>query len=203
MSQPSIILASTSPFRCELLSRLQIKFDCFAPNVDETQLKGENAVELVERLARLKAQSAIARHPDALVIGSDQVAMLGDTVLGKPGNHDTAIEQLMACSGKKVIFQTGLCLLNTATGKTQTEVVPYTVVFRDLSKLQIVNYLKAEQPYNCAGSFKSEALGVALFERMEGDDATALMGLPLIRLNRMLETQGFDILTQADTALPS
>ncbi|MCP5352531.1 MAG: septum formation inhibitor Maf [Chromatiales bacterium] len=192
-----LVLASTSPFRRELLSRLQVPFDTFSPNVDETRLKDESAVALVRRLAEAKAEAAITRFPDALVIGSDQVAVLGNKILGKPHTHDVAVKQLKAASGKRVVFQTGLCLLNTATGHTQVEVIAFSVDFRKLSDTQIENYLRAEQPYNCAGSFKSEALGVALFESMEGEDPTALIGLPLIRLTRMLENEGLDILDHA------
>lgn len=192
-----LVLASTSPFRRDLLSRLQVPFDTFSPNVDETRLKDESAVALVRRLAEAKAEAAITRFPDALVIGSDQVAVLGNKILGKPHTHDVAVKQLKAASGKRVVFQTGLCLLNTATGHTQVEVIAFSVDFRKLSDTQIENYLRAEQPYNCAGSFKSEALGVALFESMEGEDPTALIGLPLIRLTRMLENEGLDILDHA------
>ena len=192
-----LVLASTSPFRRELLSRLQVPFDTFSPNVDETRLKDESAVALVRRLAEAKAEAAVTRFPDALVIGSDQVAVLGNKILGKPHTHDVAVKQLKAASGKRVVFQTGLCLLNTDTGHTQVEVIAFSVDFRKLSDTQIENYLRAEQPYNCAGSFKSEALGVALFESMEGEDPTALIGLPLIRLTRMLENEGLDILDHA------
>lgn len=193
-TRPKLVLASTSPFRRELLSRLQLDFDCFSPEVDETRQEDEDAITLVKRLAQAKAQAATQQYPDALVIGSDQVAMLDGQILGKPGDHPTAMKQLQAASGRHVTFQTGLCLFNTRSGMAQVEAIPYSVVFRKLTDQQINNYLKAEQPYHCAGSFKSEALGVALFERMEGDDPTSLIGLPLIRLNRMLEKEGFDIL---------
>ncbi|MCB1735912.1 MAG: septum formation inhibitor Maf [Gammaproteobacteria bacterium] len=192
-----LVLASTSPFRRELLSRLQVPFDTFAPDIDEKRRPDESAITLVRRLAKQKAAAAKMDFPEALVIGSDQVAVLGSEILGKPHTHDNAVAQLKAASGKRVVFQTGLCLLNTATGHSQVEVIPFTVEFRRLTDTQIDNYLRAEQPYRCAGSFKSEALGVALFERMEGDDPTSLIGLPLIRLTRMLEREGLDILDHA------
>ena len=192
-----LVLASTSPFRRELLSRLQVPFDTFAPDIDEKRRPDESAITLVRRLAKQKAAAAKMDFPEALVIGSDQVAVLGSEILGKPHTHDNAVAQLKAASGKRVVFQTGLCLLNTATGHSQVEVIPFTVEFRRLTDTQIDNYLRAEQPYRCAGSLKSEALGVALFERMEGDDPTSLIGLPLIRLTRMLEREGLDILDHA------
>lgn len=192
-----LVLASTSPFRRELLSRLQVPFDTFAPDIDETRHSDENATSLVRRLAEQKAMAGGGQFPNALVIGSDQVAVLGSKILGKPHTHENAVAQLKAASGHKVVFQTGLCLLNTATGHSQVEVMSYSVVFRRLTDTHIDNYLRAEQPYKCAGSFKSEALGVALFERMEGDDPSSLIGLPLIRLTRMLEREGLDILDHA------
>ena len=135
-----------------------------------------------------------ARQPDSLIIGSDQVAVIDGEILGKPGNHDKAVAQLKTASGRRVTFLTGLCLYNSATGDSQVEVVPFGVVFRELSEAQIENYLQAEQPYNCAGSFKSEAMGIALFERLEGEDPNTLIGLPLIRLVRMLEAEGVRVI---------
>ena len=190
----ALVLASTSPFRKELLTRLGIDFITAAPETDESPLPGETPQALVERLAIAKAQAVADLHGDALIIGSDQVAVLDDTILGKPGTHDNAVRQLQQASGKRVSFLTGLCLYNSATGNTQVEVVPFHVEFRALSSTQIEHYLKREQPYNCAGSFKSEGLGIALFERLDGDDPSALIRLPLIRLTRMLEKEGMEVL---------
>ncbi len=189
-----LVLASTSPFRRELLGKLGLPFEIDSPEVDETRLPGETPEALVGRLAEAKARAVAERHPDALIIGSDQVAVNGSEILGKPGDHERAVEQLRAASGRAVIFQTGLCLFNAASGCTQVEVVPFTVHFRDLTDAQIEGYLRREQPYRCAGSFKSEGLGIVLFERLEGDDPNALIGLPLIRLVRMLEREGVDVL---------
>ncbi|MEJ2346925.1 MAG: Maf family nucleotide pyrophosphatase [Gammaproteobacteria bacterium] len=190
---PPLILGSTSPYRRELLERLGLAFETDAPDVDETRLAGESPQALV-RLSEAKARAVAARHPGALVIGSDQVAVLDGEIMGKPGDHGAAVRQLERASGCTVTFYTGLCLLNAASGGVQLEVVPFQVVFRALSAEQIERYLRREQPYNCAGSFKSEGLGIALFERMEGDDPSALMGLPLIRLTRMLEREGVSVL---------
>lgn len=192
MSQ--LVLASTSPFRRELLERLGLPFETAAPDVDESRQGNESPGALVARLAEAKAHACAAQFPDALIIGSDQVAVLDDKILGKPGNHETAVEQLQAASGRQVDFLTGLCLLNTETQKCQVNVVPFSVVFRPLSDEQIENYLQREHPYNCAGSFKSEGLGICLFEKMQGDDPNALIGLPLIELTTMLATEGMDVL---------
>ncbi|MFO1371796.1 MAG: Maf family protein [Candidatus Competibacteraceae bacterium] len=189
-----LILASTSPFRRELLARLGLPFTVQAPDADETRYPGEAAPALVARLAEQKAQ-AVARHePTALVIGADQVAVLEGEILGKPGDYARATAQLQRASGQTVIFYTGLCLLDGASGQRQRAVEPFQVVFRPLTPKQIAGYLRREQPYNCAGSFKSEGLGVALFERLQGDDPTSLIGLPLIRLIRMLEVAGVAVL---------
>ena len=185
-----LILASTSPFRRSILEKLGLPFDCHAPEVDETPHPGETPSQLVERLSIAKAQAVAAHLKEGLVIGSDQVAVIDNDILGKPGNHENAVAQLQRASSKTVTFLTGLALVNVKTGSIQAEVVPFKVVFRELSREQIDNYLKAEQPYNCAGSFKSEGLGIALFERLEGDDPNTLIGLPLIRLIRMLEKEG-------------
>ena len=185
-----LVLASTSPFRKAILEKLGLAFDTCSPNVDEAHLKDESPTQLVERLSILKAQAVIEGNPDSLIIGSDQVAVIDEEILGKPGNHENAIKQLKNASGKRVTFLTGLCLLNASTGKYQVEVVPFHVVFRTITDSQIENYLKKEQPYNCAGSFKSEALGICLFDKLEGDDPNTLIGLPLIRLTRMLEKEG-------------
>lgn len=187
---PRLILASTSPFRRAILEKLTLPFEVSAPDVDESRLDKEQPPQLVGRLACAKAMKVAEYHPDGLIIGSDQVAVIDDTILGKPGTHAKAVAQLQQASGKTVTFLTGLCLYNAGTGRCQSEVVPFKVVFRELSLQQIENYLRAEQPYNCAGSFKSEAMGIALFERLEGDDPNTLIGLPLIRLIRMLENEG-------------
>lgn len=184
-----LVLASTSPFRRELLARLGIEFATAAPDVDESPLPGETPRDLVLRLAQAKAR-AVGATRRGLIIGSDQVATTGDDILGKPGDHARASAQLAWLSGKRVTFHTGLCLLNSASGMLQVDAVDYHVVFRTLDAARIERYLRAEQPYNCAGSFKSEGLGIALFERMEGDDPTALIGLPLIRLTTMLAAAG-------------
>jgi len=190
----TLVLASTSPYRRELLERLGLPFETASPNVDETALTYETPEQLVKRLAKLKARAVAVDFPDALIIGSDQVAVLDNQILGKPGNHETAVQQLSNASGKKVLFITGLCLLSSATGKAQVSVDIFSVEFRQLSASQIENYLQREKPYDCAGSFKSEGLGISLFERMEGDDPNALIGLPLITLINMLSTEEVDVL---------
>lgn len=192
-SQPALVLGSTSPFRRELLQRLGLQFQTAAPDIDEAAAPDETAEQLVRRLAQAKARAVAAAHPEALIIGSDQVAVLDDRILGKPGSRDNAIAQLRAASGRTVRFLTGLCLFNSASGRVQTEVVPYSVTFRNLDEQRIARYVDAEQPLNCAGSFKSEGLGVALFARMEGDDPTALIGLPLITLVTMLSREGIAV----------
>jgi len=189
-----LILASSSLYRRELLSRLMIPFEVKIPDVDETPRPGETPEQLVERLAIAKAQAIVAHEPDALIIGSDQVAVHDRQIVGKPLTHERAVEQLKTASGKAVSLYTGLALVNSASGRVQSEVVPFRVVFRPLSESQIENYLRKEQPYHCAGSVKSEGLGVALLERFEGDDPATLIGLPLIRLVRMLENEGVTVL---------
>ncbi|OGT90080.1 MAG: septum formation protein Maf [Gammaproteobacteria bacterium RIFOXYA12_FULL_61_12] len=189
-----IVLASTSPFRRQLLEKLGIPFETASPDIDEGRLPGESPESLVKRLAVEKAQAVATIHPQALIIGSDQVACLEDQILGKPGDFDRAFVQLSAASGKRVSFLTGLCLLNSATGNAQVICEPFQVYFRNLSPQQIENYLNREMPFNCAGSFKSEALGIALFERLEGDDPNSLIGLPLIRLIAMLEEEGVPVI---------
>lgn len=190
----NLILASSSPFRRELLSRLMVPFEVAVPDVDETPLPGEAPAALVERLAIAKARAVATRHRDALVIGSDQVAVHEGEIIGKPLTHERAVAQLRQASGKAVVLHTGLALVNGTSGRVQSEVVPYRVVFRTLTDAQIENYLRKEQPYNCAGSVKSEGLGVALLERFEGEDPATLIGLPLIRLVRMLEAEGVTVL---------
>ncbi len=189
-----IVLASTSPFRKELLARLQLPFDTASPEVDETRHPDEPPAAMVTRLAEAKARAVADRFPDALIIGSDQCAVLGEEILGKPGTHEAAARQLLASSGQRVVFHTGLCLLDSNTGETQIDDILYTVHFRQLTEGQIEGYLQKEQPYNCAGSFKAEGLGAALFQRMEGDDPSSLIGLPLIRLAAMLRAAGVDVL---------
>ncbi len=185
-----IVLASTSPFRKTILEKLGLPFETQSPHTDETRLENEAPEKLVQRLALAKAQAVAGHYPDALIIGSDQVAVIDDEILGKPGTHEKAVAQLQRASGKTLRFFTGLCLLNTKTGDHQLEAAPFDVVFRKLNDRQIENYLQKEKPYNCAGSFKSEALGICLFEKLQGDDPNTLMGLPLIRLVRMLEREG-------------
>jgi len=189
-----LILASSSPFRRELLSRLMIPFEVVVPDVDETPRQHESPQALVERLAILKAQTVASKHPDALVIGSDQVAVHDGEIVGKPHTHERAVEQLRTASGKTVMLYTGLALINSTSGRVQSEVVPFGVTFRALTELQIQTYLRKEQPYHCAGSVKSEGLGVALLERFEGEDPATLIGLPLIRLIRMLENEGLAVI---------
>lgn len=189
-----LILASTSPFRRDLLARLALSFMAQAPEVDETCLPGETAPDLVARLAERKAAAVAWQEPAALIIGSDQVAVLDGAIIGKPGDHQRAAAQLQQASGRTVVFYTGLCLLDSASGERQIAVEEFRVVFRVLTPAMIERYLRREQPYQCAGSFKSEGLGIALFERLEGDDPTSLIGLPLIRLTRMLEAAGMAVL---------
>lgn len=193
MSQPELVLASTSPFRRELLERLAIDFQCDSPDCDETPVPGESPQAMVQRLAEAKARSVADRYPAALVIGSDQCAELDGKILGKPGGFDTAFEQLKNASGRTVRFHTGLCLINSENRDLQVEDVLFDVEFRNLGDGEITRYLEKEQPYNCAGSFKSEGLGITLFERLRGDDPTALIGLPLIALCRMLRNQGVEL----------
>lgn len=194
MPAPTLILASSSPYRKALLQRLCLDFEVVVPDVDETPHAHENPETLVERLAIAKARAVASAHPGSLVIGSDQVAVHRGQIVGKPHTHERAVAQLRAASGSEVVLYTGLALINADTGSVQREVVPYRVVFRRLSEAQIENYLRREQPYNCAGSVKSEGLGVALLERFEGEDPATLIGLPLIRLVRMLEKEGVTVI---------
>ena len=188
-----LLLASSSVYRRDLLSRLRLPFTCSSPDIDESHRPGESALELVQRLSLEKAQALAASHPAHLIIGSDQVAVLNGQIIGKPHTFDKARQQLLNASGASVSFLTGLTLLNSQTGHHQTDCVPFTVHMRHLSAEQIERYLHAEEPYDCAGCFKAEGLGVSLFQRTEGDDATSLVGLPLIRLIDMLLAQGVDI----------
>lgn len=192
-SAPRLILASTSPFRRELLGRLGIPFETAAPDVDESPLAGEHPAATAERLAVAKARAVADRHPDALIIGSDQVAHQGDTRFGKPGTRENAIAQLRAMSGKTVIFHTGLCLLNAATGRLHLRGVPTEVRFRELADAEILRYQDKENALNCAGSARSEGLGISLLEYLRGDDPNALVGLPLIALCDMLRAEGLQL----------
>ena len=190
-----LVLASTSRYRRELLSRLHLPFEVLSPDVDETPLPGESPSATALRLSVLKAQAAATAYPDALIIGSDQVLMLGDEQLGKPGSFDNALAQLKKMQGKAMVFHTALTLLNSRTGRAQTRDVPTVVHIRPLTDMQISAYLEKEAPYDCAGSAKSESLGIALMERMDSPDPTALIGLPLMALTEMLADEGVDVLT--------
>lgn len=198
MPHPTLVLASTSPYRRELLQRLGLPFLTAAPDVDEGRRPGETPQALVTRLAEAKARAVAAAYPTALIIGSDQVACVDGEILGKPGNREGAIAQLSRASGKAVEFETGLCLLNGASGRAQVSRAPFRVHFRDLTAARIADYVDREQPFNCAGSFKSEGLGITLFSRLEGDDPSALVGLPLIRLVAMLEAEGVEVLATSN-----
>jgi MAF protein len=193
MTTTPLILASSSPYRRELLSRLALPFECRSPDIDESARPDEAPGALVERLAEAKARALAAEFPRALIIGSDQVAVLGDHIMGKPGTHDNAVEQLARCSGRTVTFYTGLCLLDTGDETVQRDCILFEVRFRTLNNAQIRRYLAHDKPYNSAGSFKAEGLGVSLFESMHGEDPTALIGLPLIRLTAMLNEAGVEI----------
>lgn len=189
-----LILASGSPYRRALLEKLGLPFDVVSPDVDETPLPGEKPQAMVERLALLKAQTVARTHPGTLVIGSDQAAVLDDKIIGKPNTHENAVAQLRASSGRRMVLYTALVLLDADSGRAQSEVVPFSVVFRKLTEEQIENYLRRERPYNCAGSVKSEGLGIVLLDKLEGDDPNTLIGLPLIRLTRMLEREDVRVL---------
>ena len=189
-----LILGSTSPYRRELLGRLRIPFEVAAPDVDETPHDGETPRQLACRLAMAKARAVAARFPDCVVIGSDQVADLDGQTLGKPGTHARATAQLQQMRGKTVIFQTAVAVVCQETGFAQMDLAPVKVLFRDLSDAEIETYLQAETPYDCAGSAKSEGLGIALLESIENDDPSALVGLPLIRTCRMIRAAGVKVL---------
>ncbi len=203
-SLPELILASSSPYRRQLLARLGLPFSVFKPEVDEQRLPGENGTQSVERLARAKARAVeqlwIAQglggaQSGAMIIGSDQLAVLDGQVLGKPGTEEAATRQLLHASGNSVEFVTAIAVLNTTAQQMLSRVISNRVWFRDLTRNQIEAYLKIEQPLDCAGSFKAEGLGIALFKRIEGHDPNALIGLPLIALCSMLEEQGLEVLT--------
>jgi len=190
----SLILASSSPYRKELLARLRLPFEAISPEVNETPLSDESPQETALRLAQVKARKVAETHPQALVIGCDQVATLDGVQLGKPGNHENAIRQLQMMRGRTVIFHSALCLYNAHTKNMQADVVPYEVAFRKLTDGQIERYLRAEEPYNCAGSAKSEGLGISLISTMSGDDPNALIGLPLIKLITMLQNENVSVI---------
>lgn len=196
----ALILGSTSVYRKELLGRLRIPFDTVSPEVDEAPLSNESPRDLAQRLALAKANAVARRHPTAVVIGSDQVADLNGEPLGKPGTHARAVAQLHRMRGQTVVFQTAVAVVCLETGFSQTALAPVRVVFRDLSDAEIENYLQAEQPYDCAGSAKSEGLGIALLDCIDSDDPTALVGLPLIRTARMLRAAGLELLAAPGSA---
>ncbi len=188
----NLLLASTSPWRRMLLEKLTLPFECAAPEVDETPQPGESASQLVVRLAQAKAQALASRFPQHLIIGSDQVCVLDGEITGKPHTEENAHRQLRKASGTIVTFYTGLALYNSANGHLQTECEPFDVHFRHLSDQEIEAYIRKENPLQCAGSFKSEGLGITLFERLEGRDPNSLVGLPLIALCQMLRREGFN-----------
>lgn len=188
-----IVLASSSPYRRALLARLGVEFGWESPAIDETARPGETAAALAARLAETKAHALADRYPAHLIIGSDQVASLDGKTVGKPHTMAVAVEQLTAASGRSMTFQTGLCLLDSRSGEINTVIEPFTVHFRALNKAQVARYLDREQPLDCAGSFKAEGLGIALFERLEGADPNSLIGLPLIQLVTLLNRAGISI----------
>jgi septum formation protein len=188
-----LVLASTSPYRRLLLQRLQLDFAVAAPQVDETPLAGEPPAATASRLAQAKARAVAPAFPGALIIGSDQVAEVDGERLDKPGTHARAVAQLRLLSGRTATFHTAVALLNAATGALHTRLVPTRVVFRELSDAMIESYLRKEQPYDCAGSAKSEGLGIALLRAIDGDDPTALIGLPLIALTELLGAEGIEV----------
>jgi len=196
-TRPALILGSTSRYRRELLERLRLPFAVHAPDVDETPLAGEVPAALAQRLALAKARAVSAAHPDAVVIGSDQVADLDGSPIGKPGTHARAVEQLRSMRGRSIVFQTAVAVVRGSTGYVGTALAPVTVRFRDLSDTEIEHYLRTEQPYDCAGSAKCETLGIALLEAIDSDDPTALVGLPLIRTCALLRAAGIDPLAPA------
>ena len=193
----AILLASSSTYRRELLGKLRLPFTWASPDIDETPLHLESPQQLVERLALLKAKKLAQTHPNTLIISSDQVAVLDNTIIGKPHEHERAVEQLRQSSGRSVTFKTSLCLLNTSTNTHQMRTESVEVHFRPLTDAQINHYLTLEQPFDCAGSFKCEGLGIALFEKISTNDPNTLIGLPLIKLTEMLKEEGIDPLLHA------
>ena len=196
----SLVLGSTSPYRRELLQRLQIPFEIAAPEVDETPHPGEAPRMLAQRLALAKARAVAYLFPDAVVIGSDQVADLSGTPLGKPGTHEKAVAQLRQMRGQTVVFQTAVSVVCMESGFEENSLAAVSVKFRDLTDIEIENYLRAEQPYDCAGSAKSEGLGITLLASIDSDDPTALVGLPLIRTCQMLRAAGIELLSHRTAA---
>ena len=194
-TQPRLILGSTSSYRRELLARLRLPFEVLAPDVDEPPRAGEAPAALAQRLALAKAQAISRLHPHAVVIGSDQVADLDGQPIGKPGTHERAVTQLRSMSGRSVVFQTAVAVVCASSGYAGSALVPVTVRFRKLSETEIEHYLRTEEPYDCAGSAKSETLGIALLDAIESDDPTALVGLPLIRTCALLRAAGIDPLS--------
>ncbi|XQF90014.1 Maf family protein [Pseudoalteromonas espejiana] len=194
-----LILASSSPFRQSLLQKFNLPFSTFSPDIDESAKQNESPEQLVKRLSEAKAREAINHFNQGLVIGSDQVAVFDGQILGKPHNKENAIKQLSLFSGQTVTFLTGLCVYDIASNKAKTLIEPFKVVFKTLTQKQIEAYCDAEQPYNCAGSFKSEGLGICLFEKLTGDDPNSLIGLPLIKLSQLLAEFNLDILAEQPT----
>lgn len=192
MNKPKLLLASSSPYRRKLLEKLGIPFVWASPDVDETPHPSESPTQLAHRLAEAKAYYFATKYPQHLIIGSDQVASINNLALGKPYTHTNATTQLKSFCEQEVVFLTGLCLLNPAANRTQVSVESYKVKFRKLTPAQIENYLMREKPYDCAGSFKAEGLGISLFDQFEGNDPNTLVGLPLIALTRMLINEGID-----------
>lgn len=193
MNQAEVILASSSPYRNELLQRLNFPFQSISPDIDESIIDNESAPDYVKRLSRQKAEHIARSHPQAIIIGSDQCAYLDGVILGKPGSHANALQQLKNAQGREVVFYTGVSVQQASSQFEVVDCVEFRVGFRQLSDDQLEHYLQTEQPYNCAGSFKSEGYGVSLFSYMRGDDPSALVGLPLIRLISMLEQAGYSV----------
>jgi septum formation protein len=191
--QPQIILASSSAYRKQLLERLRLEFECLAPEIDESVEAGESAPDYVRRLAHAKAAVIAESNPAAVVIGSDQCAVLDGRILGKPGSHENALRQLRDARGKTVLFRTAVCVMHRQSGFCGIDEVPFEVEFRELADEQLEHYLRIEQPYQCAGSFKAEGYGACLFRRLRGDDPSALIGLPLLRLTTLLEEAGIEV----------
>lgn len=192
--QRKLVLGSTSVYRRALLERLRLPFEIAAPEVDETPLPGEAPANLARRLALAKARAVARQHPECIVIGSDQVADLNGQALGKPGTHERAVAQLQAMRGQSVVFQTAVAVICQASGFMQEDLAPVRVQFRNVSDMEIENYLRLETPYDCAGSAKSEGLGISLLDAIDNDDPTALVGMPLVRTCRMLRAAGLDLL---------
>ncbi|PKF50344.1 Maf family protein [Enterovibrio nigricans] len=194
MNIHTVVLASGSKYRQSLLQKLDFPFETCSPDIDESRIEGESAEDLVKRLSLEKAKACVSSFPNALIIGSDQVCVIEGKILGKPHTIENAVSQLKAASGKHVTFYTGLTLLNSGTGQAQTDIEPFHVHFRDLNDQEIKRYVERERPLDCAGSFKCESLGIALFNRLEGRDPNTLVGLPLIRLCEMLKEEGMWVL---------